>query len=273
MLQHTARELIERIRALGEDKGLVDTEFRMRIEAVQRTVTELRAEYERLKGVGKTLQLEQTDLNADNASLKSHLEKSDHEVDRLRQETDGLYATNELLLIETNKLLHSETSLSEDIHHLRSNASSLGIQNTDLTSRLSATKNLLSSLQSQKEEYIAEIRKFEDLNNAMEVDNNERDHAQELKMLEIRKKDENIKLELDKLMEAESKAKRIRNETAYKEDRLRAEADKGRELEAQIRTHPLYSGNAEAILKDNQAQLKLEEASCRDLTEQNANAH
>jgi hypothetical protein len=73
MLQHTARELIERIRVLGSEKGLVESEFRMRIEEAQRTLTELKAEYERLKGVGRTLQLEQTDLNADNNALKAHL--------------------------------------------------------------------------------------------------------------------------------------------------------------------------------------------------------
>lgn len=51
----------------------MESEFRMRIEEAQRTLTELKAEYERLKGVGRTLQLEQTDLNADNNALKAHL--------------------------------------------------------------------------------------------------------------------------------------------------------------------------------------------------------
>lgn len=57
MLQHAARELCERIRALGQEKGLIDGEYRVRIEAAQRNVTELKSEYERLKGVGRTLQL------------------------------------------------------------------------------------------------------------------------------------------------------------------------------------------------------------------------
>jgi hypothetical protein len=45
----------------------------------------------------------------------------------------------------------------------------------------------------------------------MEAENGERDQAQEMRVLEARKRDEGIKMELQRMMEAESKVKKVRN--------------------------------------------------------------
>lgn len=80
----------------------------------------------------RTLSLQMTDLQADRSQLKAHRDKCDMEMDRLRKEADSLFSNNELMIVETNKLLHAEESALEENHMLNSHIRLLSTQNADI---------------------------------------------------------------------------------------------------------------------------------------------